>query len=157
MPGRTKGSVLYNSWSLPQAPSSFPAFLQKHQSKSDISTQHHLSAKITGFNDSEPIAISLPGAETGPGNTLFLTSSVPQQKEVSIIPDLGCSKGANEREACSLSVLASTSQVEALWLAQPQSELQPLNPKEESGKHIHSINVLKYLDWEFISVLKVKK
>lgn len=105
VPGRTKGSVLYNSWSLPQAPSSFPAFLQKHQSKFDISIQHHLSAKITDLYDSEPIALSLPGAKTGPENTSLLTSPVPQQKEVSITPDLGCSKGAREREACSLSVL----------------------------------------------------
>lgn len=107
MPCRTKGSVLYNSQSLPQAPSSFPEFLQKHQSKFDISTQHLLSAKITGLYDSEPIANSLPGAaEAAPENTSLLTSPVPQQKEVSTTPDLGCSKGANEREACSLGVLA---------------------------------------------------
>lgn len=105
VPGRTKGSVLYNPWSHPQAPSSFPAFLQKHQYKFDMSLQHHLSAKITGLYDSEPIALSLPRAKTRPENTLLLTSPVPQQKEVSITPNLGCSKGANEREACSLSVL----------------------------------------------------
>lgn len=38
----------------------------------------------------------------------LLSSPVPQQKEASITPDLGCSKGVNEGKACSFSVPAGT-------------------------------------------------